>query len=246
MLCGLNLSAQFVVEIPVEAFHIQPFHLRMDKSNGGKHSWGSRMTMNFPDKLTLERNSTAVKEVPVAVPQLGHRLPNPPQGQPQEGIAISLKGLLAAQRFSKGLKKRATLKLAAKKGIGTTPLKPVKIINEQVPDGFVQPLERFPVAQVTKLLQGFLASRLDGVTYEASRSGQLVQDLSEDVKRLVRAVCPSHYKLICILTLGQVEREGVMLASRCLWDPHSDTFASHTYKSPLVFCTAVIFAVYCE
>ncbi|KAJ8375358.1 hypothetical protein SKAU_G00059380 [Synaphobranchus kaupii] len=100
--------------------------------------------------------------------------------------------------------------------------------------------------KVTKLLQGFLPSRLDGVTYEASHSSQLVQDLSEDLKRLITAVCPCHYKLICILTLGQMEREGAILASRCLWDPHSDTFASHTYKSPHIFCTAMIFAVYCD
>ncbi|KAJ8403166.1 hypothetical protein AAFF_G00353830 [Aldrovandia affinis] len=177
---------------------------------------------------------------------MGHRLSKPLPGRTQESIVISLKGLLAAQRFSKGLRERAALKLAAKKGVGATPLKAVTIIKEQIPAGSAKPSEHFPQVQVIRLLQGFLSSRLEGLSYEASHSNQLVQGLSEDLKRLVMAVCPSRYKLICILTLGQAEWEGAILASRCLWDQHSDTFASHAYKSPHIFCTAMVFAVYCE
>ncbi|KAI1889247.1 hypothetical protein AGOR_G00177180 [Albula goreensis] len=239
---GERHRARPVTDKPFVRSHI----LRMDSTVRGQHSWDMRGTVKAPSRHTMERSSTAVKEVPMAGPQLTRRPSKPPLDRTQERGVISLKGLLAAQRFSKGLQERVALKRAAQKGLRAPTLKPVILVKEKIPAGSAQPSEHFPCAHVNLLLQRFLSSRLEGAIYDASCSNQLVQKLSEDLKRLVRAVCPPRYKLVCMLTLGQAESEGAILASRCLWDPHSDTFTSYSYKSPHVFCTAVVFAVYCE
>ncbi|KAL6459329.1 hypothetical protein MHYP_G00328010 [Metynnis hypsauchen] len=76
---------------------------------------------------------------------------------------------------------------------------------------------------------------------------QLVQEFSEEIWMLVHTVCPAWYKLVCVVALGQkTGHEGVMLASRCLWDVHSDTCVSYTYQSLKLYCTGGLFAVYSE
>ncbi|XP_076134711.1 dynein light chain Tctex-type 5-like [Alosa pseudoharengus] len=164
---------------------------------------------------------------------------------------ISLKGLLTAQKFSKGLKERTAQKLAAKKGVRGPARKLIPIINDQVPTGCAQPKECFPVAHVSQLLHDFLASRLDGVAYVAGTggplsAGPLALALSEDLRALVRAICPPRYRLVCTVSLGPAGQEGLMMASRCLWDAHADTCISHTTQTAQIFCVASAFAVYYE
>lgn len=122
----------------------------------------------------------------------------------------------------------------------------------QVPAGSAQPAEKFPCGLVHQMLQDFLSSRLEAVGYSATSCGGLVKALSEEVKALVRTVCPDRYRLVCTVALGQLGPEGqqgyggLVLASRSLWDPHTDTCVAHTYRSQEMFCTANVFAVYFE
>ncbi|XP_062412513.1 dynein light chain Tctex-type 4-like [Sardina pilchardus] len=199
------------------------------------------------DTLTFKEASTQRLSRQVQVPSLDRRL-------------ISLKGLLTAQKFSKGLKylslwlysqERTAQKLAAKKGVRGPARKLIPIINDQVPTGCAQPKERFPVAHVSQLLHDFLASRLDGVAYAAGScgplsAGPLALALSEDLRALVRAICPPRYRLVCTVSLGPAGQEGLMMASRCLWDAHADTCISHTTQTAQIFCVASVFAVYRE
>uniref|UniRef100_W5NMI0 Tctex1 domain containing 1 n=2 Tax=Lepisosteus oculatus TaxID=7918 RepID=W5NMI0_LEPOC len=115
-----------------------------------------------------------------------------------------------------------------------------------VPSTSSRPQEKFSCAKVQQLVKSFLASRLEGVSYEAGPCTGLAQELSEEVRGLVRAVCPRRYKLVCVVTVGKKAREDAVVASRCLWDPHSDSFASCTYENPTLFCVVTVFAVYCE
>lgn len=103
------------------------------------------------------------------------------------------------------------------------------ISSPQVPIGSAQPSKRFPYTLISNMIQDFLSSRLKGLHYDAPHEGILAKVLSDEVKSQVRAVCPARYKLVCIVTLGQLELEGqqgdggLLLASRCLWDPYTDT-----------------------
>lgn len=54
------------------------------------------------------------------------------------------------------------------------------------------------------------------------------------------------YKIIVQVVLGENRHQGVRVASRCLWDAASDNYASFTFKSDTLWCTAMVFGVYTE
>uniref|UniRef100_A0A8C7PYL5 Uncharacterized protein n=1 Tax=Oncorhynchus mykiss TaxID=8022 RepID=A0A8C7PYL5_ONCMY len=107
----------------------------------------------------------------------------------------------------------------------------------------------FPCGLIHRMLQDFLSSRLEAMDYSAPSCGGLVKALSEEVKALVRTVCPDRYRLVCTVALGQLGPEGqqgyggLVLASRSLWDPHIDTCVAHTYQIR-VFCERVCVCVW--
>uniref|UniRef100_A0A8C8K908 Uncharacterized protein n=1 Tax=Oncorhynchus tshawytscha TaxID=74940 RepID=A0A8C8K908_ONCTS len=129
----------------------------------------------------------------------------------------------------------------------------------QVPAGSAQPAEKFPCGLVHRMRQDFLSSRLEAMDYSAPSCGGLVKALSEEVKALMRTVCPDRYRLVCTVALGQLGPEGqqgyggLVLASRSLWDPHTDTSLQSLTVCPIcmndssaVLCKTVIiiFGVY--
>ncbi|KAL7884555.1 hypothetical protein AOLI_G00073250 [Acnodon oligacanthus] len=150
----------------------------------------------------------------------GRRLSRPIQRPNQTLVQtfISLKGLVTAQMFSKGLK---------------------------VSVGCAQPGERFPNSRAFQLLRHFLNSRLDRVTYNSYSTSQLVQEFSEEIRMLVLTVCPVRYELGRVVALGQkTGHEGVMLASLCLWDVHSDTCLSYIPKSQTLLYSQPVCSVF--
>ena len=51
---------------------------------------------------------------------------------------------------------------------------------------------------------------------------------------------------MCQIVLGQNKQQGVRVASRCLWDTETDNFASYTFSSDAMWCTAMVFGCYTE
>ncbi|RXM98585.1 Tctex1 domain-containing protein 1 [Acipenser ruthenus] len=159
---------------------------------------------------------------------------------------ISLRGLLAAQKFTRGLKEHTALKLASNTGTGAHLHKRVTIIDDQVPDTSSKPKEKFSSTLVDKLMQEFLLSKLEKVSYDPTLCTKLTRDLSEEIKDMVKKSTPPQYKLVCVVTLGKKANEDAVAASRCLWDSHTDNFTSYTYQNRTLFCIATVFAVYSE
>lgn len=54
----------------------------------------------------------------------------------------------------------------------------------------------------------------------------------------------SRYKIIAKVLIGEQRGEGVRVATRCLWDPESDNYASSTFMSDSLFCVAVAYGIY--
>ncbi|XP_034149720.1 tctex1 domain-containing protein 1-like [Esox lucius] len=219
----------------------------MEKSKeAAKHSQGRK------------GSSTSTKEsqekVPLGDPVLPCRLSFRPAAPRQANTQalrpglFSMQGLLAAQKFSRGLKERVAQKIGASKVLAR---KLTVIVNEQVSAGSAEPTERFPSGLAGQLLQDLLWSRLEAVASSAACCGSVVKALSEEARALLRTVCPPRYRLVCTVTLVQLSPEGqqgkgLILASRCLWDPHADKGVSYTHQSQQMCCTANVFAVYYE
>lgn len=158
--------------------------------------------------------------------------------------AVSLRGLIAAQRFSKEFKERAALR--ARKGNGKPQRQILRIVNDQIPSSSAKPKERFSCAKAEKLIKEYVAVKLATAVYHPVTCINLTKEICDEIKVTLKKIAPPRYKLICNVTMGNKDREDVVVASRCLWDPYADDFMSHYYENQTLFCVVTVYAVYFE
>ncbi|NXA31438.1 TC1D4 protein, partial [Eudromia elegans] len=102
---------------------------------------------------------------------------------------------------------------------------------------------RFNAGRVRRVLEAALAGALGDAVYGAQSGAQLVHGLAELLRGRAKEVLPPRYKLVCNVVLGQ---RGQQVASRALWDPLSDSFASATFSNATLFAVATVHGLYFE
>ncbi|XP_053325924.1 dynein light chain Tctex-type 4 [Spea bombifrons] len=105
---------------------------------------------------------------------------------------------------------------------------------------------RFNASKVQKVLENIMGSYLGDTNYNPLTSGQLTQNLSDLIRSKLKEICPSRYKVVCSVFLGQMGQQGVKVSSRSLWDPQNDNFASATFTNPSLFAVATVHGLYYE
>ncbi|XP_063076565.1 dynein light chain Tctex-type 5 [Engraulis encrasicolus] len=108
------------------------------------------------------------------------------------------------------------------------------------------PTGRFPVTAVDDILKDVLASYLQEEKYEAELCRQMTKTISEVVKARVKELMMPRYKIIVLISIGQLSSQNMRMGSRCLWDAANDTFSSHTFKNSSLFAIANVYGVYSE
>ncbi|NXU51773.1 TC1D4 protein, partial [Turnix velox] len=105
---------------------------------------------------------------------------------------------------------------------------------------------RFEAGRVHRVLEGALAGTLGTTLYNPQGCAQLAQSLAELLRSRVKEVVSPRYKLVCHVLLGQRGQQSLLVASRALWDPESDSFASATFSNTSLFAVATVHGVYFE
>uniref|UniRef100_A0A8C5INL2 Tctex1 domain containing 4 n=1 Tax=Junco hyemalis TaxID=40217 RepID=A0A8C5INL2_JUNHY len=105
---------------------------------------------------------------------------------------------------------------------------------------------RFDVERVQRVLEGTLACALGSTVYSAQGSAPLALSLTELLHSQAKEVVPPRYKLVCHVVLGQQGQQSLLVASRGLWDPETDSFASATFSNASIFAVATVYGVYFE
>ncbi|NWI63254.1 TC1D4 protein, partial [Todus mexicanus] len=105
---------------------------------------------------------------------------------------------------------------------------------------------KFNAGRVQRVLEGALASTLGTTAYSPQGSASLAQSLVELLQSQAKEVVPPRYKLVCQVLLGQQGQQSLLVASRALWDPESDSFASATFSNTSLFAVAIVHGVYFE
>ncbi|NXN59332.1 TC1D4 protein, partial [Rynchops niger] len=105
---------------------------------------------------------------------------------------------------------------------------------------------KFDAGQVRQVLEVALAGALGTTAYSPQGSGLLAQSLAELLRSRAKEVVPPRYKLVCQVLLGQQGQQSLLVASRGLWDPETDSFASATFSSASLFAVATVHGVYFE
>uniref|UniRef100_A0A8C6GU50 Dynein light chain Tctex-type 5 n=2 Tax=Mus spicilegus TaxID=10103 RepID=A0A8C6GU50_MUSSI len=108
------------------------------------------------------------------------------------------------------------------------------------------PTKPFPVATVNHILEDVLTTYLQEAQYDPEFCRQMTKTISEVIKTQVKELVIPRYKLIVIVYIGQRDDQSIVICSRCLWNPKSDTVSSYTFKNSTLFALANVYAVYFE
>ncbi|XP_077306929.1 dynein light chain Tctex-type 4 [Lithobates pipiens] len=104
----------------------------------------------------------------------------------------------------------------------------------------------FNLSQAQRVLETVLRNYLADTDYSAVTSGQRAQNLSDLIRSRMKEQCPPRYKVVCNVIVGQMGNQGLRVASRSLWDPQTDNFASATYCNATLFAVAMVHGSYYE
>ncbi|XP_040613015.1 dynein light chain Tctex-type 5 isoform X2 [Mesocricetus auratus] len=108
------------------------------------------------------------------------------------------------------------------------------------------PTKHFPVATVNHILKDVLTAYLQEAEYDPEFCRQMTKTISEVIKAQVKELMIPRYKLIVTVYIGQRDCQSILIGSRCLWNPKSDTVSSYVFRNSTLFALANVYAVYFE
>jgi hypothetical protein len=107
--------------------------------------------------------------------------------------------------------------------------------------------DRFYPSRARAIAEKAAAHELGDLEYNDEDAKLWALNVSDRVREEVAgSIAKSRYKIVVQTVIGQIVNQGVRVASRCLWDPTTDNYASVTYKNQHLFCTILIFATYTD
>lgn len=109
----------------------------------------------------------------------------------------------------------------------------------------LEPKSRFPEGKVRAIITEALET-LAGHKYSATHSPFLAKLLSSRVLENVKQLNIERFKVVCLVTIGSKESQGLRITSRCLWDGHFDTFISASFENEHFFALGTVYGVYYE
>ena len=106
--------------------------------------------------------------------------------------------------------------------------------------------ERFYPAKVRAIIEQVIKGKLEGQEFDHQKHKQWAEAIVVEIKDQTKQLNIPSYKIIVQCVIGQVRRQGVRVASKCLWDEANDNYASWTYENASLFCTGIVFGIYYE
>ena len=110
----------------------------------------------------------------------------------------------------------------------------------------LEPNRKFEASKVKTIIDETLESHLKDEKYDPKSCRQLVKTLTEIIKGKVKDLVYERYKVVCLVTIGQLREQGFRMGSRCAWDAKRDTFATSNFKNKSLFAVATVWGVYYE
>lgn len=106
--------------------------------------------------------------------------------------------------------------------------------------------KRFRCKDVKDVIDSVLESRLKSLPYDPAKCRFLLPSIADEIKEKVKLLGFERFKLVCLVTIGKLNNQGVRVASRCLWDTETDRMATSSFCSDDLFASAAVFGVYRE
>lgn len=104
--------------------------------------------------------------------------------------------------------------------------------------------ERFYPSTAKAIADKIIADELSDVKYDEDEAKTWSLSISDKVREAVTdKLKKTRFKIVVQTTIGQMRDQGIRIASRCLWDPTTDNYASCSYTNETLFCSVLIFAI---
>lgn len=110
----------------------------------------------------------------------------------------------------------------------------------------LEPVRKFRSSEAKAVIEKVLENQLKTEKYDASRSAYNAKLIAQMIKDDVKDLNYERYKITVIASVGQLDDQGLSIASRCVWDTNFDTSATASFKNKSLFAVATVFAVYLE
>ena len=92
----------------------------------------------------------------------------------------------------------------------------------------------------------FFSSVCSVLEYDPVRCKALSKSLSHTICERVKLLGFSRFKIVCVVSIGEMKGQDVRVASRFLWDEKHDNWVDSVFTSSELFGVAVVFGVYQE
>lgn len=109
----------------------------------------------------------------------------------------------------------------------------------------LEPKLTFAVNPALSMIASLVNSSLGSLTdYSAAACSQFAKHLADEMKHRLGCLPFTRYRLIALVTIGELEDQRIQVASKCMWDRHSDTYISYSGSNKRLYCVAMVYAVY--
>ena len=111
----------------------------------------------------------------------------------------------------------------------------------------MEPKVPFPVEEIKQIIDSTFHSYLGHNTkYNPLQAGYLTKFLSSTILKQIKNLNIERYKTVCLVNIGSKHNSSVRIASRCLWNNDSDSFASVNFENASLFASCVVYGIYFE
>ncbi|KAK3089776.1 hypothetical protein FSP39_006420 [Pinctada imbricata] len=175
-------------------------------------------------------------------PRRRNTMESPPvlQRTPTNVSSSSLVGLMASKRLAR----RLTSKLFSGRSSMMSSSR-LSVPVQREPTYRMEPHSRVQIDKVKSIIESVLADNLTGSSYGV-HSKTLCILLGEEIKEKVKKLQYDRYKVVTHVLIGELNNQGLEVASRCVWDTALDDYASCNFRNKNLFCTASVYMVYHE
>lgn len=100
--------------------------------------------------------------------------------------------------------------------------------------------------KVRDIILAALKDNIKETKYDPKMCGQRCQLISEVIKERMKTLNLDRFKIVCLVMIGQIFDQSMLVTSRCLWNHNFDKSLSVEYKIGDIIAMGLVFAVYTE
>ncbi|KAG8343076.1 putative Tctex 1 family [Trypanosoma vivax] len=109
-----------------------------------------------------------------------------------------------------------------------------------------RPGTKFRASAVEPILKEVCHTLVGDRAYVYDEVQPLIKEICSEIQQRVVRLGYGRYKFVTHATITEAVNQGIRIASRGLWDPMTDGYASYTFSTESMHVNVVLYALYWE